>query len=127
MADNSRPPPTARPQRKRARLLANFEKAAVDETAIEKRRVASENLYTFDYQSAAVIKRRANARLLFEAYVKVTYIPAIEPTEGQIWNLDTIIERTKDVIFTYASVAQGQIGDKPKAGVLFQLKDGIYW
>ena len=55
------------------------------------------------------------------------YIPDSEPTEAQIWSLDTIIERTKDVILTYASVTTGQISDKPKAGVLFQLKDGIYW
>jgi len=39
------PLPTARPQKKRARSLANFEKAAVDETTIEKRRVASEILW----------------------------------------------------------------------------------
>jgi hypothetical protein len=36
-------------------------------------------------------------------------------------------EATKGVIFTYGGVAQGQISDKPKAGVLYQLKDGIYW
>jgi hypothetical protein len=74
-----------------------------------------------------MIKRCANAKMLFEAYAKVTYFPDTEPTETQIWNLDTINERTKDVIMTCASVSQGQIGDKPKAGVLFQLKDGIYW
>ena len=95
--DNARPrppdhgPSPARPQKKRARLLDNFKKAAIDETAIEKRRVASEkrrvaseNLFTFDYQGAAVIKRRANARMLFKAFVKVTYFSDSEPTEAQI-------------------------------------------
>lgn len=77
-------PSPARPQKKRARLLDNFKKAAIDETAIEKRRVASENLFTFDYQGAAVIKRRANARMLFKAFVKVTYFSDSEPTEAQI-------------------------------------------
>jgi hypothetical protein len=90
MADKDRRA-TARPQKKRARLPANFTRAAVDETAIEKRRVASENLFTFDYQSAAVIKRRANAKMLFEAYAKVTYFPDTEPTEAQVWNLNTNI------------------------------------
>lgn len=27
----------------------------------------------------------------------------------------------------FASTAKGRIGDKPKAGTLFQLKDGLYW
>jgi hypothetical protein len=44
-----------------------------------------------------------------------------------MWNKDTIKERTKDVIFLYASTATGRIGEKPKAGVLFQLKDALWW
>lgn len=44
-----------------------------------------------------------------------------------MWNLATINERTKDVIFLYASQATGKIGEKPKAGVLFQLKGCLLW
>jgi hypothetical protein len=59
--------------------------------------------------------------------VTLRYFPATEPTREQTWNQDTILERTKDVIFTYAGVSKGVISAKPKAGVLFKLKDGIYW
>ena len=92
-------PVAAATPKKRARgLLPDFEKADVNQSRVEKRCVASENLFTFDYQSAAVQKHRTNVNMMFEAFVKATYFPDSEPTEAQIWSLDTVMERTKDVI-----------------------------
>jgi hypothetical protein len=74
----------------------------------------------------SVQRRRANARQIFEAYCQVQ-LGEGEHTPEQMWNKSTINERTKDVIFLYASTATGKIGEKPKAGVLFQLKDALWW
>ena len=43
-------------------------------------------------------KRRTSVTMMFEAFVKATYFSDSEPTEAQMWSLDTVMERTKDVI-----------------------------
>jgi len=67
------------------------------------------------------------ALTVIHSLVKLRYYPDTEPTRDEIWNIETVIERTRDVIYTYAGIATGKIGAKPKAGVLHQMKDGIYW
>jgi hypothetical protein len=83
------PPP---PRRGKASVLSKFSKAAVDEKRIEEIRdqtyeeqiipsgrhltdsvLYSEDLLTFDWQSLASQKNRANARLMFETYVALAF------------------------------------------------------
>jgi hypothetical protein len=65
---------------------------------------------------------------VFEAYCKaLTPDGEPEPTEEQMWAKSTIIERTCSVIILHASTATGMISEKPKAGVLFQLRDALWW
>ncbi len=45
----------------------------------------------------------------------------------EMWNKETICERTWECLFRMAKYARGQSTEKPKAGVLYQQKEGMYW
>lgn len=48
-------------------------------------------------------------------------------TDADIWNVETITERTCDLFFCMAEYATSTFGGKPEAGVLQQQKYGMYW
>jgi hypothetical protein len=44
-----------------------------------------------------------------------------------VWNMETILQRSKEFVSSISSYAVGRIKDKVKAGQLYQAKDAIYW
>jgi len=44
-----------------------------------------------------------------------------------MWNADTFTERTCDMLAIAAVELKGNIGSKPRADGLYQIKDGLYW
>lgn len=69
-------------------------------------------------------KRRERARTSFEEYVEAVYqVTEIE----DIWNSATIVQRTKEYFGVLAEFSIGRLGDKVKAGSLWQQKHGLYW
>lgn len=50
-------------------------------------------------------------------------------SDEEVWSLQHIVERTCDMLLKTAASSSGRglIGDMPKAGTLYRLRDGIYW
>ena len=44
-----------------------------------------------------------------------------------MYNAETIVERTCDLIVTMAKYAEGRLGRKPKVGVLYRQRDSLKW
>lgn len=66
------------------------------------------------------MKRRANARAIFEGYCE-SKLDKEEPSYAEMYNKETIIERTWESVLLLARTIEGRIGDKPKAGGLSHL------
>jgi hypothetical protein len=119
----NQPPPV---KEKKTRHTLNIERLVADKEALEENRQAAEGLLFFDWQSEAVRKRRENHRQAWERFMKAM-LEKDNPTNEEMYNMDNVIEFTNRFLLGIAKYAKGNIGDKPKAGVLFQMKDSLYW
>ncbi|KAF2098689.1 hypothetical protein NA57DRAFT_75927 [Rhizodiscina lignyota] len=116
------PPVVEVSSREKARLQALF----ADPTKLEKHAEYSESAEFFDGAPLQVRTRRDNARAKFELFVQMRQGAESMRTED-IWSADTILSNTKLFISTYTEGREGDIGDKVRPNVLWNLKDDISW
>ncbi|EMC98256.1 hypothetical protein BAUCODRAFT_23062 [Baudoinia panamericana UAMH 10762] len=120
--DFNAPPPRSS---KVPKALASMRKVMEDEKAMAEIKELSTGLLFYDPAGPSTRKRRETARVIFEGYCEqVLGRDGLAPTE--MYNKETIIERTYETIMLLAVTAEGKIGAKPKAGVLYQYKEALY-
>ncbi|KAK6429522.1 hypothetical protein LTR95_014330 [Oleoguttula sp. CCFEE 5521] len=112
--------------KRNAKAVENLRRVMEDSAAVEEIRHAGRGLLFFDAQSPAIKRRREAARYVFEEYVEMKLGRENLKSE-EMWNSATFVEYTWQCLISMAKYAKGKIADKPKAGILYQQKQGMYW
>jgi hypothetical protein len=87
--------------------------------------LAKESKIFHDDASAGVRNVRTRTRARFEEWIEVEH--GREMTAEEIWNAETIVERTKMFLAGMIDLCQGRFGEKIKASSLWLAKHCIYW
>ena len=116
-----RPPPPPPPKALGKGKLAALQRLLQDVEAVEKIQAESTASIYFDGGSPEIRKRREAARAEFEFVTE-----SVAPNEP-VWSSATIIERTKTYLSTIIQLCQGRIDEKPRANLLYQRKEALYW
>ncbi|CAN9083863.1 unnamed protein product [Alternaria alternata] len=120
-------PPKPPPRKKStAAFKKGLAKITNNEERVKELRADALESRFFDSSSPQTQARRSRARTAFEEYVEAIYPDQSSETED-IWNSATFIQRTKEFLGAMVDLTTGRLGDKVKAGSLWQLKHGLYW
>ena len=103
------PPPRRAGQSKLSKAIAR--NLADPEAQAKIKELQKESLF-FDHQSPGVRKLRASARALYEQYCEAI-LGRDDLTVAEMYDIDTITERTCNLLYQMAAMAVGRIGKKP--------------